>query len=127
MEILQRFAEETLSDAFFPGKEICLKEHWNVSGILKQRSNQEFKFDVRPMFTLSNKQIGKKGNTKSKADKMVFETDKEWVIIDIEELHKYLKKQKSNTIQFEDLIKKIDWNIFIKKVRCDTKDPVIKK
>ena len=127
MEILQRFAEETLSDAFFPGKEIRLKEHWNVSGILKHRSNQEFKFDVRPMFNIANEQVGKTGSTKSKADKVVFETTQEFVIIDTEELYKYLKKQKSNTIQFEDLIKKIDWNIFIKKVRYDTKDPVIKK
>jgi hypothetical protein len=90
-------------------------EHWNVSGVLKKNSNQEFKFDVRPMFQMLNNQLGKKGNTLSKADKMVFETDKDWVIIDILELHEYVKKQTSKTIQFEDLLNKLDWNIILPK------------
>ena len=90
-------------------------EHWNISGILKKNSNQEFKFDVRTMFQMSNNQLGKKATTASKADKIVFETDKDWVIIDVLELHEYIKKQSLTVIQFEDLLSKLEWNIYISK------------
>ena len=90
-------------------------EHWNVSGVLKKNSNQEFKFDVRPMFQMPNNQLGKKATTASKADKIVFETDKDWVIIDVLELHEYIKKQSLTVIQFEDLLSKLEWNIYISK------------
>lgn len=33
------------------------KELWDISGILKNRSNQEFKFDLRPL----DKNLSKKG------------------------------------------------------------------
>jgi hypothetical protein len=90
-------------------------EHWNISGRLKKNSNQEFKFDVRPMFTMPNNQLGKKGTTASKADKIVFETDKEWIIIDIIELHEYVKKQSLKVIRFENLLTELEWNIILTK------------
>ena len=90
-------------------------EHWNVSGVLKKNSNQEFKFDVRPMFQMPNNQLGKKGTTSSKADKIVFETDKDWVIIDVPELHEYVRKQSVKIVQFEDLLVKLEWNIVLPK------------
>ena len=107
------FAEKFLNLIDWPTKQE--KEHWNVSGILKKNSNQKFKFDVRPMFNMPNNQLGKKGTTSSKADKIVFETDKEWVIIDVLELNEYIKKQTSRIIQFEDLLNKLDWNIILPK------------
>jgi hypothetical protein len=58
----------------------------------------------------------KKVTTVSKADKIVFETDKEWVIIDVQELHEYIKKQSLKVVQFEDLLNKLEWNIHISKV-----------
>jgi hypothetical protein len=91
-------------------------ENWNVSGILKKNSNQEFKFDVRSMFQMPNNQLGKKVTTSSKADKIVFETDKEWIIIDVPELHEYVRKQSLTVVQFEDLLNKLEWNIHISKV-----------
>ena len=90
-------------------------EHWNVSGVLKKNSNQEFKFDVRPMFQMPNNQLGKKASTASKADKIVFETDKDWVIIDVMELNTYIKKHKLKIVQLEDLISKLEWNIILPK------------
>ena len=87
------------------------EELWDVSGILKDRSNQEFKFDLRPL----NKDLSKKGSFKTKADKMVFETDKEWVIIDVPELHEYVRKQSLTVVQFEDLLNKLEWNIILPK------------
>jgi hypothetical protein len=87
------------------------KELWNVSGILKNRSNQEFKFDLRPL----NKDLSKKGSFKTKADKMVFETTSKWIIVDIEELHNYIKQYGLKVVELEDLISKLDWNIILPK------------
>ena len=87
------------------------KELWNVSGILKNRSNQEFKFDLRPL----NKDLSKKGSFKTKADKMVFETISEWILVDIEELHNYIKQHKLKVVELEQLISKLDWNIILPK------------
>jgi hypothetical protein len=104
-----------LNNIIWPTEEQKNNEHWNVSGVLKKNSNQEFKFDVRPMFQMPNNQLGKKGTTSSKADKIVFETDKEWVIIDVPELNEYVRKQSVNIVQFEDLLVKLEWNIYITK------------
>ena len=105
-----------LNNIIWPTETQKNNEHWNVSGVLKKNSNQEFKFDVRPMFNMPNGQLGKKGTTASKADKIVFETNEKWVIIDVQELHNYVKNQSSKVIQFEDLLTKLEWNIYISKV-----------
>jgi len=113
--IKERFST-LLNEVVWPSEQQEKEELWNVSGILKKNSNQHLKFDVRSMFKLSNEQVGKKGKTTSKADKIVFETDKEWVIVDIPEFHEYIKKQQLKVIQFEDLLTKLEWNIYISKV-----------
>jgi len=87
------------------------EELWDVSGILKDRSNQEFKFDLRPL----NKDLSKKGSFKTKADKMVFETISEWILVDIEELHNYIKQHELKIVELEQLISKLDWNIILPK------------
>jgi hypothetical protein len=105
-----------LNDIVLPTLEQKQEELWDISGILKKNSNQHFKFDVRAMFNMPDNQLGKKITTKSKADKIVFETEDKWVIIDIPELHEYIKKQSLKVIQFEDLLKKLEWNMQIFKV-----------
>lgn len=87
------------------------EELWDVSGVLKEKSNQEFKFDLRPL----NKDLSKKGSFKTKADKMVFETTSKWIIVDIEELHNYIKQHELKVVELEDLISKLDWNIILPK------------
>lgn len=111
----KRFSKN-LIQIIYPTKEQEEKELWNVSGILNKYSNQHLKFDVRPGFEMPDGQIGKRSTILSKADKIVFETDKDWVIIDVVELHDYVKKQSSNIIQFNDLLKKLEWNLYISKV-----------
>jgi hypothetical protein len=86
------------------------KELWDVSGILKNRYNKEFKFDLRPL-----KNNSKPGSLKTKADKMVFDIEDKWVIVDIEELHTYIKEHKLKIVQLEDLISKLEWNIILPK------------
>ena len=104
-----------LQDITWPTETQKNNEHWNVSGVLKKNSNQEFKFDVRSMFQMPNNQLGKKATTASKADKIVFETDKDWVIIDVPELNDYVKKQSLKVIQLDDLLNKLEWNKYISK------------
>jgi len=91
------------------------KQLWDVEGIIKNRSNQKFKFDLRPLQKQAGGLIGKKGNFLTKADKMVFETKDSWILIDIEELHKYIKNQPLNTVYLPDLISELEWNIMLPK------------
>jgi hypothetical protein len=83
------------------------EELWDVEGILH---NQKFKFDLRPI-----KNNMKIGSFKTKADKMVFNMKHEWIIVDIEELHSYIKTQNLKDIRLEDLISKLEWNIILPK------------
>jgi hypothetical protein len=83
------------------------EELWDVEGILH---NQKFKFDLRPI-----KNNMKIGFFKTKADKMVFNMKDEWIIVDIEELHSYIKTQNLKDIWLEDLISKLEWNIILPK------------
>jgi hypothetical protein len=86
------------------------KELWDVEGILKNRLNQKFKFDLRPI-----KNNIKIGSFKTKADKMVFNMKDKWIIVDIEELHSYVKNKNLKNIQLEDLISNLEWNIILSK------------
>jgi|TARA_R100001463_G_scaffold125000_1_gene182254 hypothetical protein len=86
------------------------KELWDVEGILKDRLNQKLKFDLRPL-----KDNAKIGSFKTKADKMVFDMPKEYIVIDVEELQNYVKTNKIKKVYLQKLIFELDWNIVIKK------------
>jgi len=88
------------------------KTSWNIAGIIKGQ-NAFYKFDVRDMFNLPDGTPAQKGRLDSKADKMVLEMEDKWVILDLEELHQYIKKNKLTKVYVNDLIKKLEWNIVI--------------
>jgi hypothetical protein len=88
---------------------------WQVSGIIKNLSNQYLKFDIRFLKDLSNNKKSKFVPFKSDADKVLFETDKEWVLIDTQEFIRYMKENRITEIKLEELIKNIDWNIILPK------------
>jgi len=111
VSILTRFVNTCLEDVIYPKQ----PKFWHVQGRLKNKSNQIFKFDVRGMARIPDNKLGKSGSTGSNADKMVFETTKNWVIFDIEEINKYVKKHNTKVLLFEDLLDKLDWNIIIAK------------
>tara|TARA_R110000751_G_scaffold92206_1_gene180559 strand:+ start:309 stop:641 length:333 start_codon:yes stop_codon:yes gene_type:complete len=90
------------------------KEGWNVKGILKDRSNEVLKFDLRPAHNYKQG-AGKIGKMSSKANKMVFEAIDKWIIIDMEELKRHVLKTKSPLVNLEFVLKNLDWNIEIKK------------
>jgi oligoribonuclease NrnB/cAMP/cGMP phosphodiesterase (DHH superfamily) len=108
--IIERFSGN-LIQVEYPIK----KEHWNIAGVLKHRSNQHLKFDVRGMFRLPEGRLAKKGYTATKADKMVFETENEWIILDVSEIHKYLKKQQTKILYLEKLMDELEWSITLPK------------
>jgi oligoribonuclease NrnB/cAMP/cGMP phosphodiesterase (DHH superfamily) len=83
------------------------KELWDVEGILH---NQKFKFDLRPI-----KNNCKVGSFKTKADKMVFNFKDQYIIVDVEELHKYLKENNLKDVNLQDLLSKLEWNIILPK------------
>jgi len=90
------------------------KELWDIEGIIKNKSNQKFKFDLRPLVKFKG-DTGKGGSFKSKADKMVFDIKDQWIIVDTEELFNYLQENNLKKVQLEDLLSKLEWNIILPK------------
>ena len=99
-----------LSDITYATKDQRKKELWDVEGILKNRLNQKLKFDLRPL-----KNNIKIGSFKSKADKMVFDMKDQFIVVDTEELHQYLKENKLKEVHLQDLLSKLEWNIILPK------------
>jgi|TARA_R100001224_G_scaffold73_3_gene86 hypothetical protein len=90
------------------------KKSWDIAGIIKGH-NGFYKFDTRPLQKTKEGELGKYSSFNSEADKMVFETKDKWIIVDLEELHAYLKNNKLKKVYLQDLIFKLDWNITISK------------
>ena len=82
---------------------------WHVKGIIKGH-NGYFKFDLSPL-----KNNTKKGFFRTKADKIVVDTKNQWIILDVEELHQYLKENNIKIVQLEELLSKLEWNIVLPK------------
>ena len=89
-------------------------EDWQVEGNIKRLSNQYLKFDIRFLKDFNDKK-GKFINSKSQADKILFEDDKNWILVDTQELIKHMKTCNLKEIKLEELIKSIEWNIILPK------------
>ena len=87
---------------------------WDIQGIIKDRTNQPFKFDLKPIQKIKGV-IGKKGDFKKKADKMVFEYKDKYIVLDVEELTQYVKNKKLKIVDMKDLLKELEWTIIINK------------
>jgi hypothetical protein len=46
---------------------------------------------------------------------MVFDIEDQYIIVDIEELHQYIKENNTKDLKLNDLISKLAWTIFIPK------------
>jgi len=104
-----KFVNEYLSNVKWTNN-----KHWQVEGTITKLSNQYFKFDISFLKDFSDKK-GKIINSKSTSDKVLFEDDKNWILVDTQELIKYMKTYRLKEIKLEELIKKIDWNILLPK------------
>ena len=87
------------------------KTSWDISGSIKGH-NAFYKFDTSPICKFK-KGIGKLISPTSKADKIVFENDKNWLILDIEEIRNYGSKK--SVVSIDDLLSKLEWNIILLK------------
>ena len=87
---------------------------YQVEGLLKQ-SNQYYKFDIRYLSDFPQDKIGKLIDSESQADKVLFEDNKNWILIDTKELIKYMEEHSLKEVKLEELIKNIDWNIILPK------------
>lgn len=112
MSIINRFAKNLVCIEY--PKKPC---SWHISGIIPKFSNQIHKYDVRGMRAEDNGHLSKSGSTSSKADKMVFETDKVWLIFDNKEFHKYLFDNKLNIIDLNIMIKNLKTTWLINKLK----------
>jgi|TARA_Y100000022_G_C13249339_1_gene376400 hypothetical protein len=110
---LDRFINH-LSEVTEATKTQKTKELWDVQGVITKKSNQIFKFDTRPLKKIKG-QVGKEGSFKSKADKIVFESIDSWIIVDVDELHEFLKEKQQKIISLDDLISELSWNIILPK------------
>ena len=102
LEFINKLKDSTLANSKQKKYEL-----WDVEGVLH---NQKFKFDLRPL-----KNNAKGGSFKTKADKMVFDINNQFIIVDTEELHQYLKNNSIKVVQLEDLLSKLEWNIVLPK------------
>lgn len=101
--------EQYLENIQYPKKE----ELWDISGIIKGQ-NGFFKFNTKSLEKNKQGEIGKYFYNDN-SDKMVFEAKKQWIIVDVEELQKYIKENKPKKIYLDDLVSKLDWNIILDK------------
>ena len=90
------------------------KTSWNIAGMIKG-SNAFYRFDVREMFEMSDGTPAQSGRLDTKAQKMVLEGEKEWLILDLEELHEYIRREKKTEVYINDLISDLEWTIFLQK------------
>ena len=90
------------------------KTSWNIAGIIKG-SNAFYRFDVRETFKMSDGTPAQSGRLDTKAQKMVLESEKEWLILDLEELHEYIRREKKKEVYINDLISDLEWTIFLQK------------
>jgi hypothetical protein len=109
MNIIERFSK-VITNVTYPEK----NSNWNIAGILPN-SNEYLKFDVRDMFRLEDGNLGKKIKLNQKVDKIVFETNNKWLILDQKEFNKYLLRTKQKIIKLDDLINSLDWTKIILK------------
>jgi len=88
---------------------------WQVAGLIKDRTNVKYKFDVRDMIIRGNNTFEKHFSSKSDADKIVFELRDKWVIFDKADILQYIKTSNNKILKIEDLVSKLDWTIFLDK------------
>ena len=90
------------------------KTSWNIAGMIKGK-NAYYRFDVREMFEMPDGTLAQKGRLDTKAQKMVIEGEKNWMFIDLDEIHEYIRREKKKKVYINDLIDDLEWTIFLAK------------
>jgi hypothetical protein len=111
----QIFAEKYLDDIKWPNKYEVINFKWNVSGILKGRSNEHLKFDTRPMNPLEDGRIEKKIGANNQSNKVLCFSENYYYLIDTEEFYSYMKNENKKEVCIDELLKNLSWNIKLPK------------
>lgn len=109
------FVEKNLKEVNWASEKQRKEEMWDVSGILHKKTNQTYKYDLSPIKRFDDGSVGKHGRFVSKADKMLFDFKNKWIIVDVKELHEYVKDNNKKDILLEEILEKLDWNLIIDK------------
>ena len=109
MSIVKRFSNY-LTAIEYPKE----KTSWNIAGMIKG-SNAFYRFDVREMFEMPDGTPAQSGRLNTRAEKMVIEREKDWIILDLEELHEYIRRENKTEVYVNDLISDLEWTIFMAK------------
>ena len=109
MSIVKKFSKY-LTAIEYPKNETT----WNISGISKGK-NAFYRFDVREMFEMPDGTPAQSGRLNTRAEKMVIEREKDWIILDLEELHEYIRRENKTEVYVNDLISDLEWTIFMAK------------
>jgi len=110
MSTKQKF-KEYLTEIEYPKK----FEGWHIKGMLKNNSNNIYKFDTSNLTKENEHHYQRTDNFKNKADKMVFDFETQWIILDINELHSYIKNNQLKEVDLDKLINNLEWNIVVNK------------
>jgi len=102
-----------LTDIKFANEKERKEEIWDVEGRLKN-GNKVFKFDIRPL-VITPTRGEKTGFFSTKADKIVFEIEKKWIVFDVEELNNYIKKSNKRDFNVDELLYVLTWSLKIDK------------
>ena len=97
------FVKQFLQNVTLATEQQIKKELWHVSGILSDRLNEDLKFDI-------NYQTRKHINSKAKSNKILFEDDNKWVLIDTQEFLQFMKDNTINVVVLDQLINNLEWN-----------------
>jgi hypothetical protein len=106
----KQFAKKYLINPKWPKSK---NSTWDVKGTLKNHSNKEYKFDLKPLKPVGKNEQGKKGSFKTKAEKIVYDYNNKLIIVDVEELHLYLLNNKLDRVYLDHLLEKLEWTILI--------------
>jgi two-component SAPR family response regulator len=112
---MKDFIKKHLTNIKHATKKEKEKELWDVAGILKNRLNKKLKYDLRPYHTDEIGRDVKPLTSKSKADKIVFEQQDKWVIVEAVELHGFIITHRLKEVNLDEIIDALEWNININK------------
>ena len=84
---------------------------WQISGFINQPNlnNQLLHIDIRKHTDFKNIKLN------TKADKILFDNQNQWILVDVQELINYVKQNKIKNVFLHDLLSKLDWNITLPK------------
>jgi len=112
---IEKFIKENLISVKYSTQIQKDTEFWDVEGILKNRLNENLKFDLTPMLDNIDGSKSKKFSNNSKADKLVYDYNNKFYIVDANELRYFSDKNRKRILNLEDLLNELDWNIVLSK------------